>query len=339
MSEPITRARLAALPPAEAAALWRIQQDQGSPVEAGLFEEWLGQDEANRDAWDAVSGAWALFDDAGDPEFAELRRAALADRPPTRWYDVRHHWRPAAAAAAVVLAVVAGGVEFGRNHTGPSAQLASNAGAGPVMQVYETSSGGSQEVALADGTRMSLAPDARVQVMLAADRRQLALERGAVTLAVAHDAARPFQVSAQGRRIIDVGTRFQVALESGAMRVALYEGAVRVEGGTATTVLRPGQQLVARPGRRDVITRIAANDAGGPEQIQLDNVTLASAAETINQGSALKLAMPDPKVAQLRVSGRFRAADPERFASSVSVLLSLRIVHIGPTSIELRRRR
>lgn len=338
MNEPVTRARLAALAPIEAAALWRVQQDQGSPVEAGLFEEWLAQDEAHVEAWEAVSGAWAVFDHVDDPELAELRRSALADRLNARWYDVRRHWRPAAAAAAAALVLVTAGVEINRYSPRPQAQIASNRGAASAMQIYEASSH-EQDVALADGTRMTLAPEARVRVSLTADRRQVALERGTVTLAVTHDAARPFQVAALDRRIIDVGTRFQVALQGGAMRVALFEGAVRVEGGVATTILRPGQQLIAHAGRRDVITRIAANDAGGPELIQLDNVTLATAAETINQGSALKLAIRDPKVAQLRVSGRFRAGDPERFARSVSVLLSLRVVHVGPGAIELRRGR
>ena len=339
MNEPITRARLAILPPFEAAALWRVQQDAGLPVEVGLFEEWLRQDEANERAWASISGAWALFDDPNDAAFADLRRAALADRPASRWYDVRHHWRPAAAAAAVLVAMITAGVELGRQPAAPPTQVASKAGGASAMQVYEASGSRAQEISLPDGTHMTLAPEARVQVRLAADRREVALDRGMVTLAVAHDAARPFQVTALGRRIIDVGTRFQVALEGGAMRVALYEGVVRVEGGSAITTLRPGQQLMVRPGRRDVITRIAANDAGEPDLIQLDNVTLAAAAETINQGSVLKLVVPDPKVAQLRVSGRFRAGDPDRFARSVSVLLSLRVVHLGPTRIELRSSR
>lgn len=79
MSEPITRTKLAALPPIEAAALWRVQQDRGLPVEPGLFEEWLNQDETHRAAWNAVETAWSLFADGDDPALAALRQAALAD--------------------------------------------------------------------------------------------------------------------------------------------------------------------------------------------------------------------------------------------------------------------
>lgn len=338
MSERITRARLATLEPLEAAALWQVQQDHGSLVEAGLFQEWLEQDQRHQEAWETVSDAWGLFDDVDDPTFAALRSAALADRPETRWYDLRRQWQPAAAAAAVVFAVIAGGLEINRRSSPSGPQVASTAKTLPAMRVFETASEG-REYALADGTRMALGADARVRVLLTADRRRIALDHGSVTLAVAHDAARPFEVAALERRIIDVGTRFQVTLKPGSVSVALYEGAVQVEGGAQTAVLRPGQQLLARPGRQDVITPIAASDTGSPELVEFDNVTLATAAERINLGSAIKLVVPDPNVARMRVSGRFHAGDPKRFARSVSVLLSLKMVQVGPTGVELRRAR
>ena len=218
-------------------------------------------------------------------------------------------------------------------------QAASKTGGAAGAQVFTAPADASRSVALADGTSLTLAPDAQARVILAAERRQLFLDRGSITLAVMHDASRPFRVAALDRSIVDIGTRFQVALEDGAMRVALFEGSVRVEGGIAPAVLRPGEQLVARPGKRDVITRIAAGTAGQPELVQFDNVTLTAAAATINQSSQLKLVVPEPKVAALRISGRFRAGEPERFARTVSDLLGLRVVRVGPDRIELRRAR
>ena len=339
MTAPITRARLAELSPAEAAALWRIHQDQGLPVESGLFEEWLDADSAHQAAWRAVEQAWSLFDEVDDQEFASLRRAALADHPAKRWYDVREHWRPVAAASAALMVVVAGTVEIGRRPAVNPAQVASKGQAGNVEQVLASSAGSPRLVALADGTKMMLAPDTRARVVLASDRRQVALDRGAITLAVAHDGSRPFRVAALDRAIRDIGTRFEVGVAGGGVRVALYEGSVRVEGGPEATVLKPGEQLVARSGERDVITRIGAAGHGQPELVQFDNTTLATAAETINQGSALKLVLTDPKVAAMRVSGRFRAGDPARFARTVSELLALRVVRISSTRIELHRGR
>ena len=341
MTGAITRSRLAALSPADAAALWLVQRDQGLPVEAGLFEDWLEQSDANFDAWQAVERVWGIFEDADladDPELAALRSAALADRAAPRWYDVREHWRPAAAAAALV-AVVAGGLELGRRPTTGPDQIASSAGSAAAEQVFAASAVGSREVALADGTKMVLSPATQARVVLTADRRRVTLDRGALALAVKHDASRPFEVAALNRKIIDIGTHFEVALESGGMRVALFEGSVRVEGGGTLTVLRPGEQLVARRGQRDVVTRIATTSSHQSELLQFDNVTLATAADTVNRGSTVKLLIPDPRVGKLRVSGRFRAGEPERFARTASELLSLRMVRVGPTRIELRRGR
>ena len=340
MTGAVTRSRLAALSPADAAALWLVQRDQGLPAEAGLFEEWLEQSDAHLDAWQAVERAWNIFDEtdlADDPELAALRSSALADRAAPRWYDVREHWRPAAA-AAVLLAVVAGGVELARDPATRADQIASSNGAIPE-QVFAASAGESRDVVLADGTMMVLAPDTQARVLLTAGKRKVTLDRGGVTLAVKHDASRPFEVAALDRTIFDTGTRFEVALERGGMRVALFEGGVRVEGGTTVTVLSPGEQLVARGGERDVVTRIAPTSAQQPDLLQFDNVTLATAADRVNQGSAVKLVIPDPRVGKLRVSGRFQAGEPERFARTVSELLSLRIVRVDPTRIELRRSR
>ncbi|MDF0488518.1 FecR domain-containing protein [Sphingomonas sp. H39-1-10] len=338
MSEPITRGRLATLSPAEAAALWCVQKDQGIPLEAGLFEEWLEQSQANRAAWQSVESAWGVFDTADDADLAELRHAALAVPPVSRWYDVRDHWRPVAAAVAVFVVLIAGGRELGRRPVPSGGGIATTPGATPENQIFETKPT-PQRFALADGTTMALGADTLARASMSAESRVVTLERGTVTLAVAHDASRPFQVVARDRRILDIGTRFQVALGNGAMRVVLFEGSVRIEGGDATRVLRPGEQLIARPGKPDVITRVPPGEAGGGELVQLDNVTLAAAAAAINQGSALKLVVPDPKIAQLRVSGRFRAGDPEHFARSVSALLSLQVVRVGPTRLELRRLR
>jgi len=330
---PITRARLVTLPPGEAAALWRVQKDEGLPVEAGLFEEWLAESDANRAAWDAVERAWSLFDAADDPAFAALREAALARRGESRWGGLREHWR--AAAAAAVLALAAGGIQLLHAPAGP---VPAGGGAASGGQIY-AAAGSAGSFTLADGTRMTLEPGARATVAYAADTRRVFLDRGSATFAVTHDASRPFAVAALDRTIVDLGTRFQVSLEGDALRVALFEGSVRVEAASGATVLRPGEQLLASPGGRDVVSRIAPAGAPRPEVVEFDNVTLASAAEMINRGSAVKLIVTDPKAAGLRVSGRFRVRDAERFARTVAELLSLRVVRVSPSRIELRHAR
>ena len=337
MSALITRARLATLTPDEAAALFLVQQDEGAPVEAGLLDEWLSESAENQDAWDAVQDAWSLFDKPDDPVFAALRESALAAPRASRLEGLRNHWRPAAAAAAV-LAVAVGGLQFGRISLDGGEQTASKRSAGSNEQVYAASPTAVMSVVLADGTRMTLDANAKVRVAIAASRRQVVLQRGGAEFAVKHDASRPFTVAALDRTIVDIGTRFKVALAPGSLDVALFEGSVQVNAaaGARPAVLRPGQQLVVRAGKRDLIVPISNKGVVRGELVQFDDVSLAAAAETINEGSTVKLVITDPRITGLRVSGRFRAGDPERFARTVSELLSLRVVRTGKYQIELR---
>ena len=340
MTAMITRERLTTLSADEAAALFLVQQDEGAPVEAGLFEEWLAASEENREAWNAVQGAWSLFDNADDPAFAALRETALAAPRTSRVGGLQSYWRPAAAAAAV-LVVVTSGLQLGRGNPDGQEQTASTGAGVSAERVYAASPSAGMNVVLADGTRMTLDANARARVAIAADRRQVVLDRGGAEFAVTHDSSRPFTVSASNRTILDVGTRFKVALAPGSLQVTLYEGSVQVNdaAGAPAVVLRPGQKLVVRSGRRDVIVPISALGVARGELVQFEDVALAAAAETINQGSTVKLVITDPRITGLRVSGRFRAGDPERFARTVSELLSLRVVRTGRYQIELRLHR
>lgn len=338
MTAMITRAGLAKLTPAEAAALFLVQQDEGQPVEAGLFDEWLAQSEQNQAAWDAVEGAWSLFEDADDPAFAALREAARTDTSRPWKIALGAHWR-SIAAAAVLLVVVAGGLQLSGGGIDPGKRPSMTDGT-TAQHVYAAAADGPTDFVLADGTHMILDADARARVAIATNQRRVVLDRGGAVFAVRHDASRPFTVEARDRTIVDLGTRFKVALEQDTMRVALYEGSVHIGDATGrVTVLRPGEQLVARTGKPDMIVPIAAEGQALGELVQFDNVTLAAAAETISKGSATVLVIVDPSVAKLRVSGRFRLRDPERFARSASELLPLRVVRVSRLRIELRRRR
>lgn len=90
---------------------------------------------------------------------------------------------------------------------------------------------------------------------------------------------------------------------------------------------------------RDCIALMAADGRQNADMVQFDDVTPAEAAKTMNEGSAVTLVLTDARVAGLRVSGRFRAGEPERFARSGSQLLSRRVVRVSGDRIDLRRQR
>lgn len=341
MTIPMTKTRLAEMTPHEAAAAWRVHRDTGDLSEAGLFEAWLAASEANRAAWTNVETAWAMFDEPDDPIFAQLRAAALADpREKLRW---RSRWRPMAAAAAILVVIAGTSQLFLARHQAPVSVASSAAGAGRFDHLYQTAATDRPEtLRLPDGSQLSLDSDTQVRVAFEAGARRLTLDHGRALFAVAHDADRPFSVSAEARTVVATGTRFEVAVEHAAMRVALYEGHVRVDGGAdGGEKMDPGQALLVRPGRPDQLMPMS-NEAEALWRdglVEFDDATLADAVAEINKGSQTTLTVPDPEIAAMRVSGRYRLHDAERFARAVSEILPLRVVHSGTHRIELRARR
>lgn len=336
MNGTITKLYLAKMTPDEAAALFLVHKDQGKPVEAGVFDEWLSQSEQNEASWLAVEGAWSLFDESDDAAFNELRAAALAVVPKAADIALKRYWRP--MFAAVVLGVIGTvAIQLG-GFSGTLGLPGMDGGIEP--HTYAGTASGPTDFVLSDGSRMTLKRGSSAIVSMATRDRRVELDRGEAEFAVRHDASRPFTVIAGDRTIVDLGTRFRVTLEHDAVRVALYEGSVSV-GSTAGNilVLRPGEQLLASQSGGDMIMPIVSTGAGPTELVQFNNVTLAAAVETVSDGSLTTLIITDPSVAKLQISGRFRLRDPERFARSASELLSLRVVRLGPKRIELRRRR
>lgn len=335
----VTRRQLDALTPDEAAALWLVQRDAETPVEAGLFEEWLQASEANRDAWDAAELRWALFDDAENPIFAALRGEALAYEAPLWRRAANISWKPLAAVASLALVVTAA-TQILHAPAGQPEQVATIE-TDAFRATIAAPAGSVRSVELPDGTRMTLDAGARANVVLMKTHRDVALAQGRAWFEVAHDRTRPFVVKARDRSVTAVGTRFEVAMEGPATRVSLFEGTVRVEGGSqASVLLRPGQQLLAQDGQpnRLLASTPQAEALWREGLVEFDDITLAEAAAILNRDSTTILRVTDSKVAQMRVSGRFRLRDPERFARTVAELLPVKIVRREKGFVDLRTR-
>ncbi len=96
------------------------------------------------------------------------------------------------------------------------------------MADQRTAVGERRQVQLADGSRLELAPQTRVDVHFEHDRRVLRLYAGEVFVQVAADAQRPFEVEAQGGRMRALGTAFDVRRTQNTVQLTVTEHAVRV---------------------------------------------------------------------------------------------------------------
>lgn len=236
-------------------------------------------------------------------------------------------WRrlaaPALAAAAVALLTVSLGPRFGLEFP-------------PAKAVYYSASAQRSDVTLADGSLVHLDAQSSIKVRLAARKRLVELVAGRAFFEVAHDASRPFTVSAGSERITALGTRFQVDRHDQFVLVTLDEGSIAVtdtaaDGGERRDVLTPGQQLkVALDGSRSlrqVDSQVATSWSQG--RLVFHATPLAEVLDEFNRYSSRKLRLGDASLAQMQVSGSFIPGDNALAVSALAAVLPVKAVDTG----------
>ena len=173
------------------------------------FAAWLAADPRHRAAYDEIALTDAALGEVGmTPEEAPAPLAANDDEPPAR----RRGWAVwsggALAASLAALALVP--------------QLTE-----PAPQVYATTAK-AQNIALADGSRIALAPHSRLTVE-GREQDRIALEGGA-WFDIRHNPSRQLVIDAGGVAISDIGTSFDVQAAPGRVSVEVAEGQVALSG-------------------------------------------------------------------------------------------------------------
>lgn len=232
-------------------------------------------------------------------------------------------------AGAVLLGAIGVALAFGwQAHSGKS---------------YRTGVGEQRLVRLEDGSRVRLDTDSQVRVRLRSSERAIELVSGQAFFEVAHDAARPFVVRADGASITALGTRFDVSRTKTGVEVTLIEGKVRVDGEAAGTpaswTLRPGQQVavglaLAEPVVRTVDAGAATSWTTG--RLVFRGVPLAAAIAEVNRYSPRKVVLEDTALAATPVTGAFDSGDTDAFVAAVSDVYDLRVDQADAREIRLK---
>lgn len=320
----------------DAAAGWHARLGSGlaSDRERRDFDAWIDAAPAHRMAWTQTQDAWALVGDLADhPALAQARRDARRPAP-------RRAWIPIAIAASLAAAVGLGVVW----RTLAPTSLAPAERAQVAAANYTTPVGRVSQVALADGTVVVLDADSAMTAAFDGKVRRVTLSRGRAQFQVAHDAAHPFVVTAQGRSVTALGTVFDVDLEPSAVTVTLLQGKVAVRELTARqdarqAVLAPGERLVASGDgawtRRTVDTTQSARWLKG--DLVFDESELGAVAAELNRYSSRKLVLADAALARTPVSGVFRAGDPDALAAGLEASGVARVARRSPDQIVLAK--
>ncbi|GGF12768.1 FecR family protein [Hymenobacter cavernae] len=276
-----------------------------SSTENEWLATWVAQSPENERTFEQLKTVWqsSKAPAANAETAAALRhvkaRLGLPAAEPTPAHLPRRPRYQLAALVLVVLAAVSGLWYF-------VAQPSS-----PAYQLSQTQAGQKQTIRLADGSRVTLAPQSRLRypVAFGGTYRDVYLE-GEAFFEVSKDAHRPFRVHSGTLTTQVLGTRFNVSAFGRGQHtaVSLVEGKVQVLDHQNSYLLTPGQQL-----RADQITGRIYRQAFDAEQVTgwrhnkliFKNEKLAEAANQIERLYDVKLVFADSATAEVRLWASF----------------------------------
>jgi transmembrane sensor len=339
--------------------LFRFIAERCSTSERGIVEGWLRRDPANARRLDDTRRIWLASRPAPlrdvDRMWTRLRAAAEGEamersgespvapggdraRPAPRAASLRWPTRtfPAAtwAAAAVVLATGAA-LLFSLSHVSVPARPA------VPPRVYATGRGQTANVRLADGTRVTLAPQTRLTVPddFGGAERSVTIE-GQALFDVVHDAAHPFRVDARGTAAQDIGTRFEMSAyaDEPAVTVIVAEGAVtfgHVAAGAAQqdaegVVVSRGERATAGAGNTITVDRVPASLVGWTDgHLAFVKTPLAEIARTIGRWYDLDVQIADDALQRRLVTADFDTQSPNEMIAALATAVGAQVERHG----------
>lgn len=288
------------------------------------FRDWRA-DPDNAAAFEKVERMWGRTQLLSDRTLIKDATADVLARYPVRLPKTEFKLRPLITATAVTIAL---------------ATTSALAVFQPWWPTYSTSVGAQRLEQLADGSRVRLNTDTRLQVRFTEGARHIRLLKGEAYFEVAHDTARPFVVEADDARVRAIGTKFAVHRDADQVAVTLLQGRVEVRETTlaTATTLAPGQSLtvtsrgMSRP--RSVDTADVTDWTTG--QLNFSGVPLRAAVAEMNRYTSRKIVLdPSVQVDGELVSGRFEAGDTANFLAALDAVYGLKVTRTTNREIRL----
>ena len=305
--------------PASARPLADIEAQAAAWVRRRHFWDWSEGEQAELDAWLAESishrvAYWRMESGFARTEKLVALRDPVAEGPQTaRRFPVLM----GLAAAAALIAIMGIGATRMMLH--------------PQDRIYSTPVGGHEKIVFADGTKVELNTDTVLRARMTTDQRVVWLEKGEAYFQVKHDAVHPFTVMVGERRVTDLGTAFLVRRDESRMELAVVQGKVRFDAGTAhqAATLTPGDVVTASGS-----TVFEAKKTGAALQNELgwrrgvlvfEDTELSAAAQEFNRYNRKKVIVADAHTAHLRIGGTFPSTNVDAFADAAEAILGLHV--------------
>jgi transmembrane sensor len=281
----------------------RLSDPLTSDADWAAFNEWLDADLANAEAYDLVA-----FDDSRLSDVVEADVGVGNDNEPDAlpWYRRR---AVLAVAASTLLALIAVPTFWSGND----------------FATIETRAGETRDIALSDGSHITLNGDTRIAIDNRNERR-VRLGAGEAVFTVRHDAARPFIVETDDVTLKDVGTVFNVRYSGDGIGVAVAEGAVAYNPESDAVMIPAGMQLNRiQRGTKPVLSIVSREAVAGWRQGRLtyQNALLTEIAIDLTRALGNPVSV-SPDLARRRFTGTIRIEkDHPQFFRRLEALLGI----------------
>jgi len=281
------------------AATWHARMlEPTSQAEVDAFEAWLAADPVHPRAYAAMEALTS----AG----ARLPRHVLSDAPQR---PDRSRWRRASAAVLATLVAVAGLFAW---QLGSSPALARVSNAGPAVQGYR----------FPDGTGVILDAGAEIATGLRARQRQIVVVKGRVRVDT-RISAQPARISAGATEISADDTLIDVTAERGKVSVATLEGNAFVTSDSSSAArLEQGRAAAFDPEGRHAITYDTTWPAS---RMRFVRATLGRIVEVANRFGTPRIALADPSLGQIPVTGVLDLRRARPLARKLAAALGLHV--------------
>ena len=289
-------------------------------IELRMRDTWCAEDEEALQYWLNAAPAhriafWRLEVAWGETSRLTALRQPISSALPHPWNGVTAIISKAIAAALVIAML--------------GYMSASYFKQGDVT--YSTGLGERKTLALSDGSRIELNTNTTLRIAFAGSGRKVWLDRGEVYFNVHHDAEHPFEVIAEGQRIADLGTQFNVRADGKRLNVAVLQGRVSfdVKGGSAPAELVPGDVAVAEAGKLSLM-RASASDlidrlSWRSGKLKFHHTPLAQVAHEFNRYSGKKVVISGAAAGDLTINGTFATNVMQAFARIAQEILGLKV--------------
>lgn len=322
------------------ACLWISRIDRGlSGKEQKQFTAWLNSDEANYSTMSKLATMWK--DDKVQSVLEQSVLNSKADNTPPKSYINQ------VMAAGLFLTVFAFASFFSTFAPFSDSMSADQTA---QVQTFKSAVGEIKTHRLPDGTSIELNTDSMVQVSFSDNHRQIQLVRGEARFDVARDITRPFTVNAGDKSFTALGTIFNVQKSNdSSFELLVTEGKVLISKVDEdlrsvaqvmvglTDVDLPGTVVFAgekatiianeeRSVERMSVGQIDRELAWRAKQLIFDGESLATALKEVERYTNVHFIIDDSKLADLKVSGMFKAGDIKGLKHSLDSNFGLQFI-------------